>query len=81
VNPAARKPKTAKTAISAVLDDLGLQAIISDPKTAKKNTTAVINSQNPKRLDMVVPVQLSGNTNVKAVDLRFGFFFGAATAA
>lgn len=81
VNPAARKPKQAKAEIGALLDDLGLQAIISDPSTAKKATTANIDSQNPKRLNVVVPVQLSGNTNVKSVDLRFGFFLGTAALA
>jgi hypothetical protein len=31
---------------------------------------------NPKRLDLTVTVQLSGNTNIVSVDLEFGFFFG-----
>lgn len=78
VNPNARKPKTARAEVSALLDSLGLQAIISDPKTAKKNTRASINSQNPKRLDLRVPVQVSGNSNIISVDLLFGFFFGTA---
>lgn len=75
-NPEARKPKTAKGDISNMLDGLGLAAIISDPTTAKADTQVVINDQNPKRLDAVVPVQLSGNTNIKSIDLNFGFFFG-----
>lgn len=80
VNPDARKPKSAKAAVCALLDNLGLQAIISDPKTAKENTSASINSQNPKRLDVSTTVQLSGNTNVKSIDLFFGFFFGSSGA-
>jgi phage tail sheath gpL-like len=80
-NPNARKPKQAKAAVALMLDNLGAAAIISDPKTAKKNTFAGINSQNPKRLDVTVPVQLSGNTNVKSVDLAFGFFYQAAPTA
>lgn len=75
-NRAAKKPKTAKAAVAFVLDDLGLEAIISDPETAKENVQAQINDQNPKRLDMVIPVQLSGNTNIISIDLEFGFFFG-----
>lgn len=81
VNPLARKPMQAKAAVGAMLESLAEQAIISDPTTAKKNTTAVINSQNPDRLDVTVPVQLSGNTSIKSVDLQFGFFFGGAQAA
>jgi hypothetical protein len=78
VNRAAKKPKSAVAAVSAMLDSLGLNAIISDPETAKENTIAAINDQNPKRLDVSTTVQLSGNTNIISVDLNFGFFFGTA---
>jgi phage tail sheath gpL-like len=77
VNPNARTPKAAKAEIAGMLDNLGLQAIISDPASAKKAIVANINSSNPKRLDVQVTVQLSGNSNIKSVDLFFGFFFGA----
>lgn len=77
VNPNARKPKSAVAEVAAMLDSLGLAAIISDPKTAKKKTSATINAQNPKRLDMETVVQLSGNTNQKGFRLGFGFYFGA----
>jgi phage tail sheath gpL-like len=76
VNPNARKPSSAKAALCRILDSLGLEAIISDPKTAKANTFASISSQNPKRLDVRTTVQLSGNSNIISVDLFFGFFFG-----
>ena len=79
VNPDAKKPKTAVTAVAKILDSLALNAIISDPKTAKKSTVAEIDSQNPKRLNLVTTVQLSGNTNIKSIDLQFGFFFGTPT--
>lgn len=78
VNRSAKKPKAAVAAVSALLDSLGLNAIISDPETAKENTIAAINDQNPKRLDVSTTVQLSGNTNIISVDLNFGFFFGTA---
>lgn len=74
----AKKPKTAKADIAALLDALGLAAIISDPETAKANTTVVISPTNNKRLDIVVPVQLSGNANVISIDLNFGFYYGGA---
>lgn len=76
INRDAKKPKTAVAAVASMLDSLGLNAIISDPETAKANTIAEINDQNPKRLDLVTTVQLSGNTNIISVDLEFGFFFG-----
>ena len=79
VNRAAKKPKTAVAAVAAMLDSLGLNAIISDPETAKLNTIAEIDAGNPKRLNLVTTVQLSGNTNIKSIDLEFGFFFGTPT--
>lgn len=79
INPEAKQPKMAVAAANALIDSLGLNAIISDPKTAKANTVAQINEQNPKRLDIALTVQLSGNTNIISVDLAFGFYFGAAT--
>lgn len=77
VNPNARKPKSAVAEVNAMIDSLGLEAIISDPKTAKKSTSASINSQNPKRLDLETTVQLSGNANIVSATLKFGFFFGS----
>ena len=79
VNRTAKKPKMARAAVASMLDSLGLNAIISDPETAKANTQAEIDSQNPKRLNLVTTVQLSGNTNIISVDLDFGFFFGTPT--
>ena len=75
-NRDAKKPKTARAAIAVLLDNLGLQAIISDPATAKDSIQTGINAQNPKRLDVAFTVQLSGNTNIVSIDLDFGFFFG-----
>ena len=77
-NRTAKKPRMAVAAAGATIDSLGLEAIISDPDTAKQNIVATINEQNPKRLDMVIPVQVSGNTNIKSIDLNWGFYFGTA---
>lgn len=77
INPDAKQPKAAKAAIAALLDSLGLNALISDPEAAKAATIAEISDQNPKRLDVCVTVQLSGNANITSVDLDFGFFFGS----
>lgn len=80
-NRDAKTPAAAKAAASAMLDSLGLEAIISDAETAKQNVVAQINSQNPKRLDLNITVQLSGNVNQTAIDLNFGFFFGGVATA
>ena len=58
--------------------DMGLEAIISDPDTAKGTIVAVISSTNPKRLDVTYTVALSGNTNIISIDFYFGFYFGPA---
>lgn len=76
VNPLARKPSAAKAAGAAMVDSLGLHALISDPESAKASQIAAINSQNGKRLDYQLTVQLSGNVNIINATLRWGFFFG-----
>lgn len=78
-SPTAKKPKMAVAEVASMLDSLGLNAIISDPKTAKASIVAEIDSGNPKRLNLAFTVQLSGNTNIKSIDLNFGFFFGSST--
>lgn len=78
-NRDAKKPKSAVAAVAAMIDSLALEAIISDPESAKAATVAQINSGNPKRLDVSTTVQLSGNTNIISVDLNFGFYFGPQT--
>lgn len=77
-NRSAKKPKMAVAACAAMVDNLGLAAIISDPETAKAGIQAEIDESNPKRLNVLVPVQLSGNTNIKSIDLEFGFYFGTS---
>lgn len=80
-NSAARKPKDAKAAVNAMIDSLALAAVLSDPATAKKLTIAVIDSGNPKRLNVTITVQVSGNANIISIDLNFGFFFGTPAIA
>jgi len=75
-NPNARTPSAARGAADGITDGLGLAAIIADPETVKANTTVVINSQNPDRLDIRVPLFVSGNTEQKAIELYFAFYFG-----
>lgn len=81
INPEAKRPKDAVGAMAALADSLGLNAIISDVPFTKENTVAVINDQNPKRLDVNMTVKLAGNSNIISVGLDFGFYFGTATLA
>lgn len=76
VNPAARKPKDAVTAIGVMLDSLGLEAIVSDPETAKATIVANISATNPRRLDVSYTYQISGNTGIISITSNWGFFFG-----
>ena len=80
-NRSAKQPKSAVTAIASLVDSLALQAIISDPETAKASITASINESNPKRLDTVWTVQISGNSNIISIDFNWGFFFGTQPVA
>jgi phage tail sheath gpL-like len=75
-NRNARKPKSVKTAAFSVLDRLGLAAILADVETSKKLVTVVPSTTNPKRWDLDVPLFLSGNSNVRSVTLRWGFYYG-----
>lgn len=69
-NENAKKPKMAKTDAAAILDDLGLDAILTDVATSKKNITVVF---SPRRVDLTIPLTLSGNSAVKSVVLPFSF--------
>ena len=80
-DPEAKKPKMAKAEIATLIDQLALQAFISDPETAKSTIVAEIDSVNPKRMNIAFTVQLSGNTNIISIDFNFGFFFGTPAVA
>lgn len=79
--PTAKKPKMAKAVMFGLVDNLALAALISDPEYSKKNMTAVINSQNPKRLDLRLPVKRAGTTNIVDAVIHWSFFFGSAPVA
>jgi len=75
-NRSAKKPKAAVAAVCGMIDSLSLEALISDPKTAKASVIAEIDENNPKRLNLTFDAALSGNTNIKSIDFNFGFYFG-----
>ena len=57
-------------------DSLASYALISDPIFTRDNLEVTIDNTNPKRLNMSFPVKLSGNVEIKDVDIYFGFEFG-----
>jgi phage tail sheath gpL-like len=73
-NPAAVSPKVVKTYFYNLADSLAKAAIIQEPEFTKKNMTVKIDSENPKRLNVVFPVKLSGNVEVFSTDVYFGFY-------
>jgi len=77
-NDKAKQPKMFKAKMNQILENLGDAAIIKNVTAAKKLTTAVVNAQNPDRVDLRARFPLSSNADIINVDLEFGFFGGAA---
>lgn len=75
-NKNAVQPKTVRTAFINLAKSLAKKAIISDADFTKKNIEVSIDSENPKRLNVVFPVKLSGNIEVSSTDVYFGFYLG-----
>jgi len=75
-NPKAKKPRMAVADMAAVLDGLGLDAVVADPEAGKKTISAGIDTQNSKRLNLDVTFQISGNAEIIDVPLKFGFLYG-----
>lgn len=75
--PDARSPEDALTAMGNLATNLQKTAIIADASFTQDNMTSVINSQNPKRLDNVFPIKISGNTEIIDNAIKFGFYFPA----
>jgi phage tail sheath gpL-like len=75
-NPAAVCPKVIKTYFYNLADSLAKAAIIQEPDFTKRNMFVKIDSENPKRVNVVFPVKLSGNVEVSSTDIYFGFYVG-----
>ena len=77
-DPDAVQPKMVLTLLSNLANSLasGRSAIIADPAFTQKNMTCAINGENPKRIDTVFPVKLSGNVEVNSTDIYFSFYLG-----
>lgn len=75
-NRTAKKPKDARVTLGNLADSLASYALISDPEFTRENLVVAIDNTNPKRLNMDFPVKLSGNVEIKDVNVYFGFEFG-----
>lgn len=75
-NPTALQPKTFRTWFTNLATSLGANALISDVKFTVKNIEVDIDSENPKRLNYVFPVKVSGNVEVVSGDVYFGQYVG-----
>jgi phage tail sheath gpL-like len=75
-NPAAKAPKDIKTAFYNLADSLALKAIIVTSDFTKKNMSVATDTENPKRLNVIFPVKLSGNIEISSTDIYFGFYLG-----
>ena len=75
-NKAAIQPKTVKTWFLNLAKSLADKALIQDVDFTKEGLTVSIDSENPKRLNVVFPVKLSGNVEVSSTDIYFGFYVG-----
>lgn len=80
-NPAAVSPKVIKGWFINLADSLADEALISDPAYTKENIKVWIDSENPKRVNVIFPVKLSGNVEISSTDVYFGFYIGDAAAA
>jgi hypothetical protein len=80
-NPEARKPKHAVAAARNIIIGLGRAAILANYEAAAKTVTCVIDSNNPKRINLQYTSQISGNTQITDIQNNWGFFYGTAAAA
>ena len=77
-NPTALQPKMFRTWFANLAVSLGAAAIISDVEFTVENLTVAIDSENPKRINYVFPVKVSGNVEVVSGDVFFGQYVQAA---
>jgi phage tail sheath gpL-like len=75
-NPTAVAPKMIKTSFMNLADSLALKAMLAESKFTKENLTVKIDSENPKRINVVFPVKISGNIEISSTDVYFGFYLG-----
>jgi len=73
-NRLAKTPDDAKTEVDALIQQLGLAAILADPDACKEATTAEFDQSNPDRIRVDMTSILSGNTTIKDVTIYWDFY-------
>lgn len=68
------QPKNIKTTLKNIAESLAKKAIIADLEFTKDNITVEFDNDNPKRINTVFPVKLSGNIEVNDTTIKFGFY-------
>ena len=64
-----------------MITSLANAPLISGPDALIAAIVAAVDDQNPDRINIVIPLTLSGNTDVKDVTLLYGFAYGTPQAA
>jgi phage tail sheath gpL-like len=78
LNATAKTPGAAVAAAAAITDLLAEQAILADPASTKAGIAAEIDATNPKRINLVVPIKIAGNSNIISLDLNWSFNFASS---
>jgi len=60
--------------VDALIQQLGLAAILADPDACKEATTAEFDQSNPDRIRVDMTSILSGNTTIKDVTIYWDFY-------
>jgi phage tail sheath gpL-like len=68
------QPKNIKTTLKNLAESLSKKAIIADLAFTKENISVEFDDDNPKRINTVFPVKLSGNVEVSDIKIKFGFY-------
>lgn len=68
------QPKNIKTSLKNLAESLSKKAIISDLDFTLEHIVVAIDSENPKRINTVFRVKLSGNVEVNDTTIKFGFY-------
>ena len=66
-------PNMVKARAFGLIEDWGARGLSTDLDTIKAGTTAVINSDNPGRIDLLIPDIASAGLRIVAVKLEWGY--------
>jgi len=68
------QPKNIKTTLINLAESLAKKAIIADLAFTKANISVAFDGNNPKRVNTIFPIKLSGNVEVNDTTIKFGFY-------